>query len=382
MRIDRFLVIALIFACLLFLTSEGGLSMAGSNAGVRIPPNPNVGKTFDKDVLKDIYLAGGCFWGVEAFMARIPGVADVTVGYANGTTENPAYQDVCGGNTGHAETVHVAYDPSQVSLQKLLTAFFTIIDPASKNRQGNDIGSQYRTGVYYTNPEDRAEAEKVFALEQTQYKKPIAVELKPLSNYYLAEEYHQDYLEKNPNGYCHVNFEKLEEVAAEASGDVSAFVKNDLRVDGSKYALPPKQELKKKLTDLQYRVTQKAATEPPFENAYYDNELPGIYVDVVTGEPLFSSLDKYDSGCGWPSFTKPIDPAVIRGDTDTSLGMLREEVRSRVGDSHLGHVFEDGPKDKGGLRYCINSAALRFIPVHELKKEGYGEYGVLFKPEP
>ncbi len=376
MRIERFFIVAaLVFACLLFLTDRGGCDMAGAFGGRKLPPNPNANTTFDKNALREIYLAGGCFWGVEAFMARIPGVADTEVGYANGITENPTYEEVCQNNTGHAETVRVTYDPAQISLEKLLGAFFTIIDPISRNRQGNDIGTQYRTGVYYlpdASSDDIGTIERVFAAEQAKHTRPLAVELKPLSNYCRAEEYHQDYLDKNPNGYCHVDFGKLDEVEDTNAGEA-------IKVSPEKYSLPPEAELKEKLTPLQYKVTREAATEPPFGNGYDKNTEPGIYVDITTGEPLFSSLDKYDSGCGWPAFTKPIDPAVVRGSRDTSHGMIREEVRSRVGNSHLGHVFEDGPKDRGGLRYCINSAALRFIPLRDLEREGYGEFRALFE---
>lgn len=379
MRIDRLLLIALFLTCALFLTDEGGLGMTAASGDTRLPPNPNIGKTFDRNALREIYLAGGCFWGVEAFMARIPGVADTEVGYANGITENPTYEAVCRGDTGHAETVRVMYDPRQVSTEKLLEAFFSIIDPLSKNRQGNDIGTQYRTGVYYTSPDDLTAIQRVFTAEQAKYNRPLNVERKPLSNFYPAEEYHQDYLDKNPNGYCHVNFDGLDDLEAPSVTE-SGTVKK-VEVSPEKYALPSEEELKKKLSEIQYRVTRKAATEAPFENEYCDNKEPGIYVDVATGEPLFSSLDKFDSGSGWPSFTQPIAPEVLRSDRDTSHGMEREEVRSRVGNSHLGHVFDDGPKAKGGLRYCINSAALRFIPVQDLEREGYGEFKVLFEPQ-
>ena len=348
----------------------------GNGGGGKLPPNPNEGAVFAPEALKEIYLAGGCFWGVEAFMARIPGVADTEVGYANGRTENPTYEQVCRENTGHAETVRVHYDPAKIALEKLLQAYFTIIDPTSRNRQGNDVGSQYRTGIYYVNPEDREIARMVIEQEQKAYSRSIAVELEPLANYYPAEEYHQDYLEKNPHGYCHIDLGKLEGIADTSEAEPSS---KRPGVDPHKYALPTQEELKKRLSDLQYRVTQQAGTEPPFQNSYYENEKPGLYVDVVTGEPLFSSLDKYDSGCGWPSFTRPVDPQVVRGERDTSHGMIREEVRSRVGNTHLGHVFDDGPRDEGGLRYCINSAALRFIPLEDLEKEGYGEFKALFE---
>ena len=325
--------------------------------------------TTDATGLRDIYFAGGCFWGVEEYFSRVPGVRGVTVGYANGTKENPTYEEVCSGTTGHAETTRVRYDPKVISLKTLTEQFFKIINPTSVNRQGNDVGSQYRTGVYYVNAEDKAVVAAVMAEAQKKYDKPLAVELLPLKNYYLAEEYHQNYLRKNPNGYCHISFDSLRDIRTEKGG----------LVDPGKYSKPTDEELRKTLTPEEYNVTQNAATERAFSGKLWDNKGPGIYVDAVTGEPLFSSTDKFDSGCGWPSFTKPIDPAVITEHKDGSHGMRRIEVRSRVGDSHLGHVFDDGPKDKGGLRYCINSAALRFIPYAEMDKQNYGYLKFLVK---
>jgi len=321
----------------------------------------------NKDNLKDIYFAGGCFWGVEEYFARIPGVYDVTSGYANGNTENPTYEEVCYQNTGHAETVHVQYDPDIVSLKTLTEQFFKIINPLTKDRQGNDVGSQYRTGVYYADEADKSVIQEVFNAEQQKYDQEIAVELLPLENYYLAEDYHQDYLQKNPGGYCHIDFSSLDDVETETQP-------SEIKVDAAKYSKPSEEEIKEMLTPEQYNVTQEADTEMAFSGEYFDNHEPGLYVDIVTGEPLFSSADKYDSGCGWPSFTRPIDPDVIVEHEDSSYGMTRIEVRSRVGDSHLGHVFEDGPADKGGLRYCINSSSIRFIPYEEMAEAGYGEY--------
>ncbi|MCL1934607.1 MAG: peptide-methionine (R)-S-oxide reductase MsrB [Candidatus Azobacteroides sp.] len=319
------------------------------------------------DDLRDIYFAGGCFWGVEEYFSRISGVQAVTVGYANGTSKNPTYEEVCSGKTGHAETVHIQYDPKMISLKTLAEQFFKIINPTSVNRQGNDIGSQYRTGMYYVTDEDKTVLSSVMINEQKKYGKPLAVELMPLKNYSLAETYHQDYLKKNPGGYCHIDFCSLKDIQT-----------NGL-IDPSKYSKPSDAELKKTLTPEEYNVTQKAETERAFSGKYWNYKEAGIYVDAVTGEPLFSSADKFDSGCGWPSFTKPIDPAVIIENEDDSYGMERIEVRSRVGDSHLGHVFDDGPKDKGGLRYCINSAAIRFIPYEEMDKQKYGELKFLVK---
>ncbi len=318
--------------------------------------------SMDLSNTKEIYLAGGCFWGIEEYFSRIPGVLDTVSGYANGTTADPSYQDVCSGKTGHAETVRVVYDPRQVSLKTLIGQYFKVIDPTVLNRQGNDAGTQYRTGIFYTDEEDLKIIQEVYDSQKSLYEDEIVTELKPLTYFYEAEEYHQDYLVKNPGGYCHVDFSTLNDLD------------DDGIVDPDDYSRPDDETIRSLLTDIQYSVTQHNATEPAFGNEFYDNRRPGIYVDIVTGEPLFSSADQYDSGCGWPAFTRPIAPETVLEYTDKSYGMIRTEVRSRVGDSHLGHVFEDGPQEKGGLRYCINSASLRFIPYEQMEGEGYGEY--------
>lgn len=312
----------------------------------------------------EIYLAGGCFWGTEHFLKQIRGVESTEAGYANSHVENPTYKEVCTGNTGAAETVKVVYDPQVVKLALLLDLYFQTIDPTSINRQGGDSGEQYRTGIYYTDKEDLPVIEKAMDDLAKEYAKPIAIEVMPLTNFFNAEEYHQDYLDKNAGGYCHIN-PKLFEMARKANARPA-------------YAKPDDATLKATLSDMQYAVTQKNATEPAFRNSYWDERREGIYVDITTGEPLFVSTDKFDSGCGWPSFSKPIDKQLIVENLDTSHGMTRTEVRSQTGDAHLGHVFTDGPADKGGLRYCINSASLRFIPKENMEKEGYGDYLSLF----
>lgn len=334
---------------------------------------------------KTIYLAGGCFWGTEHFMSLIHGVEDAEVGYANSNVPDPSYREVCTGRTGAAETVKVTYDPNEVSLSFLLGLYYQTIDPTSLNRQGNDRGTQYRTGIYYTDPSELPVIEKSLQQLQTKYNKPLAIEVGPLKNFYPAEDYHQDYLDKNPGGYCHIN-PGLFKVAAELR-DPSIVKEQSEPLEAGKtvsslertYTKPSDKELREKLTPLQYQVTQNSLTERPYANEYNKEFRPGIYVDIVTGEPLFLSTDKFESGCGWPAFSKPITPDVVKGYTDTSHGMNRIEVRSKSGDSHLGHVFNDGPADKGGLRYCINSASLRFIPLADMQKEGYGDLIPLVK---
>ena len=323
----------------------------------------------DMKSTKEIYLAGGCFWGTEHFLKLIEGVEATQVGYANGNIANPTYKQVCTGTTDFAETVKVQYDPAKVNLPFLIDLYFKTIDPTSVNRQGNDRGTQYRTGIYYTDPADLPLIQETVNRLAAAYPRPLAVEIKPLENYYPAEDYHQDYLDKNPGGYCHIHPE-LFELARKAK-----IPKKPAAV----YRKPDDAALRSQLTAEQYAVTQKNATEPAFHNPYWNEHRPGIYVDVTTGEPLFVSTDKFDSGCGWPSFSKPIDRKLIQEKVDTSHGMVRTEVRSSMGDAHLGHVFTDGPADKGGLRYCINSASLRFIPKDKMQAEGYGDYIDLVK---
>lgn len=295
---------------------------------------------------KEIYLAGGCFWGGEAYFNKVNGVLETSVGYANGKTAETTYYTL--DITGHSETVKVVFDQEIVRLTQILEYYFAIVDPTSKNKQGNDVGIQYRTGIYYITDEDKLIAERFVKNQQKFYKEKIRVEVLPLSNYVNGEGFHQKYLSKNPGGYCHINMNKNPE---------------DL----------VKEKRSKLLEHMKYQVTTLNATEPPFTNEYADNHAKGVYVDIITGEPLFTSTDKFDSGCGWPSFTAPISNEEIEEKEDRAHGMKRVEVRSRGSNAHLGHVFDDGPKERGGLRYCINSASLRFIPESEMKSEGYGD---------
>ncbi len=305
-----------------------------------------------------VYFAAGCFWGSQAYFDKIDGVLETQVGYANGILENPTYEQVCSGATGCAEVVKLVFDNKIINLYQLLTHLFRIIDPTLYNRQGNDVGKQYRSGVYTTSASQNKIVEDFFNIVRVNYDKDILTENLPLENYYPAEEYHQKYLEKNPGGYCHVDLSILDEDQNQA-----------------KFEKLPDERLREELTELQYEVTQKSATERPFTSEYENFYEKGIYVDIVTGEPLFASSSKFDSGCGWPSFSKPIQNNTINYYEDLSIeGRRRIEVKSKIGDSHLGHVFNDGPKELGGLRYCINGASLKFIPLEDMEKEGYTEY--------
>ena len=306
-----------------------------------------------------IYLAGGCFWGMEHLMSQIPGVIEVTSGYANGTgAEDADYETVCTGKTGFRETVKVEYDPEEVSLDTLLYAYFYVIDPTVSNRQGNDVGTQYQTGIYYTDRESGETVKRITENEAERYR-DFRVETGELKNFYPAEEYHQDYLKKNPGGYCHIPFSEMKTVS-------------EMIIDPGKYRKPEDKEIKEKLSEEEYRVTRESGTERPFSHPFWNSNEKGIYVDIVTGEPLFSSEDKFESSCGWPAFSKPVEEQVVVKLDDFSFGMMRTEVRSRAGNSHLGHVFYGETEAPEGVRYCINGASLRFIPYEKMEEEGYG----------
>ncbi|WP_163537605.1 peptide-methionine (S)-S-oxide reductase MsrA [Gracilibacillus sp. YIM 98692] len=318
----------------------------------------------DEVTYEKAIFAGGCFWCMVEPFDKKPGIQKVLSGYTGGDKPNPTYKEVCTNTTGHREAVEITFDPNVFPYSKLLDIFWQQIDPTDSGGQFNDRGESYKTAIYYLNETQRehAQASKKELENSGKFTKPIATDILPAKPFYPAENEHQDYYKKQSFHY---------QLYKKGSGRAD-FIKQHWKKQYTK------EELKDKLTATQYFVTQENGTEQPFHNEYWDNQEEGVYVDIVSGEPLFSSLDQYDAGCGWPSFTKPLDRQSLKENLDTSHGMRRIEVRSEDADSHLGHVFDDGPIDKGGMRYCINSAALRFVPKHKLKEEGLEEYLSLF----
>lgn len=308
--------------------------------------------------------AGGCFWCMVKPFDEQPGIIKVVSGYTGGHKENPTYKEVCSETTGHYESVQITFDPEVFPYEKLLELYWPQIDPTDAGGQFADRGDSYRTAIFYHNEHQKelAEESKQQLEASGRFSEPIATQILPAKPFYEAEEYHQGYYKKNKFRYA---------MYRRGSGR-DRFIKENWKDFGRD------EQLKTTLTPIQYEVTQNDATEPPFRNEFWDHTEDGIYVDIVSGEPLFSSTDKYDAGCGWPSFTKAINKDEVKENMDVSHNMVRTEVRSKTANSHLGHLFDDGPQDAGGLRYCINSAALRFVPKEDLEKEGYGEYAVLF----